>query len=256
MPGYHLPSRRFIVDPRRRRAFTLVEMLVVVVIIITLLAILVPILIGKIRPNPAEVRMLTSIGFALDAYESDFGDIPPSDHTQAGPPISFGAWDGGEILTQALVGTLPNGTDGKLGFGFRAGAALTGKSYGPYLDIKHEKSLHERAPGRWVFTVVSSQSMQPVLYYRADPSGTTGDLDSANAIWSAGGRFDTDHNDTLDGADDPTDYWSATADADKRRSLTFSMRSAEYLLVSSGYDETFGDAGGGIEYDDAYLIGR
>ncbi|MBI1372444.1 MAG: hypothetical protein GC159_06745 [Phycisphaera sp.] len=244
-------------QPHTRRGFTIVEMLVVIAIIIALLGILIP-TIANIRPNPWEVQLLTNTGIALQAYHNDFNDYPPSDYTKATAPICFGAWSGGEILAQALVGPQPNGVDGQMGYGWTKDASLTGKSYGPYLNIQTEKqTLAESAPGRWVLTVATSQSKRGVLYYRADNAGATGTLGGAGAdVWDNGGRFNLAHNNTLVGADNPVDYWRTTASATDRNTLSIPLRSAEYLLISPGIDEQYGDGGGAREYDDTYRFGR
>src|SRR4051812_10953586 len=60
------------------RAFTLIEMLVTIAIIVLLAGLLLPMLYKTYR-SASRTRLaadLNSIGVALDAYKSDFGDYP------------------------------------------------------------------------------------------------------------------------------------------------------------------------------------
>jgi len=237
--------------PARARGFTLIEMLVVVVIIIGLLSILVPAItsVPADAGRAAEQKFLAAMQMALAAYNLDFNDYPPSKVTGDIGGETVTNWDGGEIVVQALIGPLNTAADGHNGYGFKVG----GKRYGPYMTIEHENSLVERVAGRWVLTMVSSQSKKPFLYYRAvttdmtkpnGEQGVTGAINDSTAnkrIWGTNGRFDKDHNNTLDASDDPTEFWRNSAPDDEAKSFTMSLRAAKYLLVSPGPDEEFGD---------------
>src|SRR5688572_31308761 len=64
--------------PCPRRGFTLMELLVVIGILALLFALVMPAL-NMVRRQADATRtsaLLASIGTALDAYKSDFGDIP------------------------------------------------------------------------------------------------------------------------------------------------------------------------------------
>jgi len=283
-------ERRHGVTAGAPRGFTLVEMLVVVVIIIGLLSILVPAItsVTATAGQVAEKQFLGAIQVALKNYQLDHESYPPSDTTDLADDANlttFGMtqdlfhdtytgpggnvpYQGAELLVQALLGPRnSDGTngDGLNGYGFKQG----GRSYGPYLAIKHENTLVIRdspAPNQpWRLAMVSSQSKAPILYYRADSAGATGKFKPAAAgsndphadnIWGIAGRFNVNDNrflhnngggDWTDPTDfdfakeDPTDHWYMTAPEQEVESLTFSLRSAQYLLVSPGPDEHFGN---------------
>ncbi|MBI1373754.1 MAG: prepilin-type N-terminal cleavage/methylation domain-containing protein [Phycisphaera sp.] len=280
----------------RRRGFTLVEMMVVVVIIIGLLSILVPAItaVTGTAGQVAEKQFLAAIQVGLQAYKLDFSDYPPSwqGSTSYIAGVKVTGWDGGEIMTQAMVGPLGDGgadnssdqdgttgksvDDGHVGYGFTVG----GRQYGPYITIKHDNSLAQSANSRWILTMVSSQSKRPFLYYRAvatdmtksvGDQGVTGKINDStetNRIWGTNGRFDKEHNGTLDGSDDPVEYWWNSASDKDADAFTFSLRTAEYLLVSPGPDEQFGDKTSddnvsvpatirnNLTYDDQVVAGR
>ena len=65
---------------RRRRGFTLVEILVVVVIIAILAAVVVPNVLGRIGEarTSAAISEVTTFKNSLDLYKLDCGDYPPS----------------------------------------------------------------------------------------------------------------------------------------------------------------------------------
>ena len=75
---------------RDQRGFTLIELLAVIVILTILTLFLMPMLVGAIKANEVQrtqVLMLKIHG-ALDDYEQDKGDLPPSNFTteQGTPP--------------------------------------------------------------------------------------------------------------------------------------------------------------------------
>jgi prepilin-type N-terminal cleavage/methylation domain-containing protein len=126
----------------RRRAFTLVELMVVIGIIALLATILLPMANrAYAHARRAALRAdLQMIASAINAYQHDFGDIPRPDRFTANP------FQGGVILSWALIApgpavyTLPSATkfkgDGADGIGFRI-RGQTGTILGPYLPDSH-----------------------------------------------------------------------------------------------------------------------
>jgi prepilin-type N-terminal cleavage/methylation domain-containing protein len=163
----------------KRRAFTLVEILVVIGIIVVLAGILVP-LVGKAFKQAKRTRTaadLNSISIALEAYKADHGDYPRvaiKVHPAGAPAFQSTAdrpnpMTGAQVLCKALLGLAPAGDassyptgnvngvtvplvhlkqDGKDGPGFAtmeptkdaAGKFIQqSKTYGPYLAIEKFK---------------------------------------------------------------------------------------------------------------------
>lgn len=123
----------------RRRAFTLVELMVVLGIIALLVAVLAP-MANRAYANAKRAALhadLQAIANAIEAYKYDFGDIPRPDKFTANP------FQVGVNLSWALVSPVPSAYttpspqgfkgDGADGLGFRIRGA-TGKVLGPYLS--------------------------------------------------------------------------------------------------------------------------
>lgn len=72
------PLTHFTLAPRRRAAFTLVEMLLVLVILATLAAIVIPRMAGRTQQakTTAAITQVDSIGTALELFEADNGYFP------------------------------------------------------------------------------------------------------------------------------------------------------------------------------------
>jgi prepilin-type N-terminal cleavage/methylation domain-containing protein len=86
-----------------RKAFTMVELLTVVTIIALLLGILLP-SISAIRTKAraiAQKAQFNTIEMALEAFKQAYGDYPPSDYDDAGPPMNY---MGSQKLAEALLG--------------------------------------------------------------------------------------------------------------------------------------------------------
>jgi prepilin-type N-terminal cleavage/methylation domain-containing protein len=157
--------------PRRRRAFTLVELLVVVGIIVVLLAILLPML-ANVRKKATRTRIamdLQNLSQALESYRGDFKDYPPVD-VSGNSPITATDRLGAVTLCWALLAPGPdvgNGSDGALGPGFRV-RGTQGQVYGPYIQ-----------PGKFSISgttdwdsTINDLRGNPYLYYRANASAS------------------------------------------------------------------------------------
>ncbi|MBI1370885.1 MAG: prepilin-type N-terminal cleavage/methylation domain-containing protein [Planctomycetes bacterium] len=219
-----------------RTGFTLVEMLVVIAIILLLLGLVVG-AVGQFSKQgviTATNSFLNAIAIAASAYERDCKGYPPSDYTQitgSANATTFGSakgnyanWNGGELLTQAILGSMTAGKpsaaydDGKPGAGFKIGTV----TYGPYLKINNDQTVQARfdadasggqtsgevyntstfpkRDGAYVLTMPSSGVHAPILYYRKSLTGKLGllnDSTEANRIWGTAGAFNRTENDTL-----------------------------------------------------------
>ncbi|MCA8921510.1 MAG: prepilin-type N-terminal cleavage/methylation domain-containing protein [Planctomycetes bacterium] len=94
----------------RRRGFTLVELLVVIGVIAVLAALAIPALSG-VRRNSQRANtknLITELGLAIENYQLDFGDYPPSTPKRAGL-TSNGKNDGVEALVRCLTTQAKNG---------------------------------------------------------------------------------------------------------------------------------------------------
>jgi len=88
---------------RKKRGFTLVELLITIAIIATLVGILIPTL-SVVRQTAKEVKQkaqLTTIELAIVAFKNDYGDYPPSYVPPPGGPDDY---CGAQKLAEALVG--------------------------------------------------------------------------------------------------------------------------------------------------------
>lgn len=87
---------------RRKKAFTIVEVLTVITIIAILVGILLPAL-TKVKTMVRETQQkaqLTTIGLAISTFKNDNGYYPPSDWYEEGDQ----EYSGSQMLTEALVG--------------------------------------------------------------------------------------------------------------------------------------------------------
>ena len=235
-----------------RSGFSLIEMLVVVFIIMVLVGILMTAL-GKGSEQARRTlagQMLDSISQAVTAYKMALEEIPPSDidGTVAGNTFGvsngdLGDYDGGELLTQALIGPLRESsgspTDGKDGPGW----VHRSHAYGPYLERVEDEYLYRRPNRRWALQSPGTlQPDRPILYYAAQPNAREGRFNTADVIWGPNGRFDTDHNtDMIPVGEDPVAYWNTDASDTDRRAFEMSLRSNNYLLVTVGDNGVYGD---------------
>jgi prepilin-type N-terminal cleavage/methylation domain-containing protein len=96
---------------RRRRGFSLMEMLVVIAVIAVLAALLIPAIGGIKRRNAAKATdaLLQQVGLALEAYKGDFGVYPPPRLRRLGQTGSNGQNEGVECLVLALTTTARSG---------------------------------------------------------------------------------------------------------------------------------------------------
>ncbi len=84
---------------RRKKGFTLVELLTVVTIIALLIAVLVPSLamVRRVAKETQQKSQLTAMDLALTAFKNDYGDYPPSINDN-------GDYCGAQKLAEALLG--------------------------------------------------------------------------------------------------------------------------------------------------------
>ncbi len=198
----------------RRKGFTLIEMLVVIAVILALLGILVA-AIGPAMQTASSVaaqNFLTSMSAATVAFERDHGFYPPSDVTGG----TMDTWAGAEIITQAITGVGKSTVDGINGYGAKkmksdGSYSTTGRTYGPYLEIKHERTLNARwdqnasgsrdngeyyavssgnpvaRPNAYVLTIASSANSIPILYYKTtNAAGKWERNNAANSYYPPG----------------------------------------------------------------------
>jgi prepilin-type N-terminal cleavage/methylation domain-containing protein len=162
-------------SPRhRRRAFTLVELLVVVGIIVVLLAILLPML-TSVRKKATRTRIamdLQNLSQCLEHYRQDFKDYPPVDMSATNPILLHGPADriGAVTLCWALLAPGPAtttatlGGDGADGPGFRV-RGTQGQTYGPYIQTE---KYNITGTSDWDSTINDVRG-NPYLYFRANP---------------------------------------------------------------------------------------
>ena len=209
--------------PTIRRGFTLVELLVVMGIIALLISLLVPTVTSSLR-KARRTRVqaeLVSIGTALDAYKTDFGDYPRFG-TDTNDPLNVAADRGARLVCRALMGpapaTDPNfttapgdpnyqldarayfqdgfGEDGAKVFGFKdqrqvitrngnSAVLFPGPVRGPYLDPE-KFSVRKSSGGLYEpdAVILDSQASGPILYYVARP--VQPNLSAPNAIAGTG----------------------------------------------------------------------
>ncbi|UCF44064.1 MAG: type II secretion system protein [Planctomycetota bacterium] len=88
----------------KKTGFTIVELLTAVTIIAMLIALLIPALamVRKIAKETQQKAQITTIDLALTAFKGDYGDYPPSDGRDPGPPRGF--YSGAQKLAEAMMG--------------------------------------------------------------------------------------------------------------------------------------------------------
>ena len=232
------------------RGFTIVELLIVIGII-AVLATLVGIVASKARGTADKFRLgaqLQAIAVGLDAYKTDFQAYPTTTlddaTTTADDEINSDQFRGARTLCKALMGQTggqsgtigPVGSsyvltrpdqDGKAGFGFvtlgRSGVGtiadatgnLTGKSYGPYLNVDKFKVTE--------VTTINGYTVNGKTYQRGD---------------YVDGNTYTDRAVLLDANDSPILYWpclNPQAPVTTPSFATASPKPAAFAYVSIGH---------------------
>lgn len=302
------------------RGFTIIEVLVVVAI----LAVLATVTIVGLSSAREAGRAATTNSFmqaivtGLEGFEQDHDFLPasnvPNTATYNQSPMwesSFSdRWYGGEILAQALMGYAqddsvnpPKALDNHPASGGGYGAkklnrsdykyATSGRSFGPYVELKSEESLvkttdaNGNESARFAFSSPSNRNGEPILYFRRDrnPNMTDPVNDPLWGINAAPDRYAYNIEDNAGGGSSvrSNDVF-ATAASDKafeylqtrwddRKAATnndpndtdwtnyqdftgleTSMKSAEYILIAPGEDGTFG--GTADTHDDIVITGN
>lgn len=203
--------------------FTLIEMLVVVAVILLLISILVPglMLAQRYVEEKSTEQWMAAISMGAKVYAQDFDDLPPSEAPGSGTLFGLNAgtmsnWSGGEMLTQALLGTHANDD---LGTGNPDVRGLTYQTRtGPsrvYVEVTDELSIDD-GPEAKVFV---DRWDTAIYYYKA--------IRGRSSVWGANGRFDSDHNASLGGSPNLGGHPEIDASA---------LRSASFVLFSRGID--------------------
>jgi prepilin-type N-terminal cleavage/methylation domain-containing protein len=203
----------------KRRAFTLVEVLVVIGIVVLIIGIAAPALVAA-RKGAAKARIqsdLQTIAVALSAYKADFGDIPRIAENQKAPGSSPIVNDlanpnyvyGAELLCWALVGPYemfgPGGFDpgdGANGPGFRsrrsmgpgpdrvlgtADDVIAGQVYAPYLNA--ERFRFGRDPVFRRYHALLDYDDKQILYFAKRPGSTVADANNPATGYAGRGHL-------------------------------------------------------------------
>ncbi|MCK5174910.1 MAG: type II secretion system protein [Planctomycetes bacterium] len=192
------------------RGFTIVEMLTTIAIIAILVSMLIPAL-NMVRRMAAMVKQkaqFNSIGFALEAFQTDFGDYPESFDNNGNEEPWGDIYGGAQKLAEALVGWDGFGVHPNTSFRSDGMEDTTGNKIGdiqiydttpanlsvrlgPYLELETANavkltSLYETGPGAYegnpnalvladTFRTVTNlltgkKTGMPILYFKADPA--------------------------------------------------------------------------------------
>jgi prepilin-type N-terminal cleavage/methylation domain-containing protein len=232
----------------KRRAFTLVELLVVIGIIAVLAGLS---LVGlpRIWHSAYQTRMqadLHILSLALEAYQQDFGDYPrllPSQKAPGANLVTDAANPaylyGSELLCWALLAPYPatggggfalgDGCDGP---GFRV-RGVQGQVRGPYVDASKFPLLSGSRYGQ-----LSDQSTRPILYFARNLRAPATYADRADAArWDL--RYDEPVFADITNPADPPAVRAAARLAAFQTRLPAGIE-APYLLWSAGKDERHG----------------
>jgi len=89
---------------RKKKGFTLVELLTVLAIIALLTGLLIPAMnmVRRVARETKQKAQLTTIALGLTAFKNDYGDYPPSDCPATGPVGT--RYGGAQKLAEALLG--------------------------------------------------------------------------------------------------------------------------------------------------------
>ena len=235
-----------------RRGFSLVEILVVIGIIVVLAGILLPSLIRAYsQADKTRAKYdLQAIGVAIEAYRSDFGDIPRT----------YGNNKGAHALCRALFGPGPaadvtagdqqgDGADG-LGFRVRAGG---GKVWGPYLQSDRLNVDDDATAGNTIASYANvgifTKDNTPILYYPAAvnkpnvtaPGGYVG-TSSTGCLYNANDNLmvNTVTGMTQFNLEGLLGDYSCNGMIDSTNGTETAIGTFPYLLISAGPDGVFG----------------
>jgi type II secretory pathway pseudopilin PulG len=173
----HLPFTIFHTS-QRRRAFTLIQLLVVIGIIVVLIGLGLPAIL-KAYNTGLRTRTeadLQTIAQALEHYRTDFGDYPRFDDDNTANGLNTFSDRGARLLCRALIGPGPAisnpagayGGDGADGPGFRVRAGTGGKTWGPYIQ-PDKFTLGGTDKVNYADATINDRNNKPILYYPAAP---------------------------------------------------------------------------------------
>lgn len=265
-----------------RRRGSVAEILLVLVVVFVLVLIFWGLVIRP-RPRPEyakrvkQVAQLHSINTATELFCNEFGRYPPSD---ANDPVG-GAYCGAMKLAEAVMGQdllgfhrdsqfRLDGTDPNTGqFLYDAGPESLNVRSGPYLlddsanasrlvDIYGEGNTGPFREHVWVLCDTyergrahGEKTRMPILYYRADPNGTTHDVNDPD---NPDNIYDYRENQALLALGVPGDpskvhpllanprlFYLMTQDRKITRAAK-PVRADTFILISAGLDGLYGTA--------------
>jgi len=271
----------------RKAAFTIVELLTVMSIIVILIGLMVPAL-NKVKRYARDVNQkaqFRSMEAAIELFNSEYDRYPPSDALDIDGADYCGAMKLAEaMMGQDLMGFHPDSlfkSDG----GALYGAATVKDRKGALLPLENANayrfgSLYDD-PGPYelglfvlcdVYNRVTNKDTgkrvgMPILYYKADTSKSTHNINDENdpeniynyldnyELVSLGfpGKALPPGGPSHELADDPKRFYLNTKNY--KISLDMPFKEDSYILISAGWDGEYGTADDICNFDWKYMSG-